>query len=298
MFRRIARKRTRKARPSKSDRTGSVLMHAGGAALLVFCFFLALFLFFPADALRDRLELEIRENSPLTVSMAKAELLFPFGITIEKVRLQPPGEKMPQFQLESLRATPAWMSLFSEPAADLEARLYGGRVEGSLRRHGGFEAQIAQIAIAALFPEDLPYRGAGRLGGTVSADGAPHLAATQTTFDLALEDAAALGLERIGIQSGRIGLGQIRARGSVQGNSIRVEEITADGGDLIVDGRATLLVAKSPQLSRITAQLDIRPTQSLDPAARDLFLLSGVEPDREGVYRFRISGSLARPVLR
>ncbi len=298
MFGWIAKKRARKAEKKKPVRTGGILLHAGGAALCVLCFFLALHLFFPADALRERIEVEFGRNSPVEVTMGETALLFPLGIAMDRIRLLPPGEGMPAFRIDRLKARPAWLSLFSEPSANLEARLYGGGVDGVVRKDGGFDARIAEVAIAALFPEELPYRGAGRLNGTVSTNGSPQLAATQTIFDLTLDDAAALGLDRIGIQSGRIGLGRVRVKGTVQGNSVRIEEVSAEGGDIVVDGRATLLVAKSPELSRITAQLDIRPTPSLDPAARDLFQLTGVEADREGVYRFRISGSLARPILR
>jgi hypothetical protein len=87
-------------------------------------------------------------------------------------------------------------------------------------------------------------------------------------------------------------------RGELRGQTLDIQELRNSGGDLQLAGNAVLLLGSSPQLSRMTARIDITPGPQLDPMLRDLLPLSGIKPDKQGAYRFRIGGSLEHPVLR
>ncbi|NIQ97370.1 MAG: hypothetical protein GWN87_26740, partial [Desulfuromonadales bacterium] len=64
------------------------------------------------------------------------------------------------------------------------------------------------------------------------------------------------------------------------------------------EGRGNLLIGAKPARSRLNLQVDLLPGEGFEPMLHDLISLSGTKAAPDGSYRFRLSGSLARPVLR
>lgn len=283
----------------KPKEKSSLFLHLGAIALLLVAFFAAFLTLFPSDALRARAEHMIRQQTGETVSIGKLSLRPLLSLRSSDVSWSPALEPWPNITIPEMRLSPRWSALFTaSPGLNFKTQLIDGRLDGFYVHNTELFAEIEDASITPYFPESLGYLPHGTLNGSLTSDGDPALDSTESRFDMRLDQAAVTGLERLGTEQDRLNLGTIRLQGTMQGRNLKIEDLSAAGGDLQVDGKATILVAKTPQQSRINAQIAVTPSTNLDSGLRDLLTLSGVTPDRNGTFNFRLSGSLAQPALR
>jgi type II secretion system protein N len=274
-------------------------LHLGAFFLLVTAFIAALLSFFPTEALRLRAEQMIRRQTGESVSIGQLSLRPLLSLQLADVKWSPAAEPWPPVNIPQVKLSPRWSALVTaQPGLNFTTHLSDGSIEGSFIAGADTQAEIISASIAPYFPGEMDYKAQGILSGTFSSDGDPSAESTESVFDLQLEQAAVTGLERLGISRDRLSLGTIRIQGKLQGRNLKIENLSAAGGELQIDGKATILVATTPQQSRINAQIAMTPGSNLDPGLRDLLTLSGVTPDRNGTFNFRLSGSLAQPNLR
>ena len=293
--------RAKKTTPGGKGRNISQLLTLHGAAIALFLLacVITFLLLFPGQAVRDRVEHLIQRQTGVSIDIGELGLAPIATLNLRNVRWQPELQDWPPVTLTRLELSPRWSTLFGgNPGATVEASISGGEIEGFMLRDGSLEAALSAIALAPFFPETYPYRPQGTLGGTVESTGQALANDGRAAFQLQIDQAALTGLETLGVEDGRLDLGNIRAQGVLQGRNLKVEDLYNQGGDLQISGKATIFVADSPQLSRITAQIEVTPGPGLEPGLRDLLTLSGVKPDRSGTFRFRIAGNLANPTLR
>ncbi|KIH75828.1 type II secretion system protein N [Geoalkalibacter ferrihydriticus] len=284
---------------SKSDLRRQFALHLGAFTLFIAAFVLTVLILFPDQILRARAEQLIFQQTGVRIDIGDLSLAPPLTLTLRNVAWQPELDNWPPVRIPVIRISPIWGSLFgANPAAGVTAGFPVGSMQGRMYKDGDLATTLNAIGLAPFLPTEFPYPIQGVLSGNVDASGDLSALRGQAGFQLQLDRAAVSGLEALGASEGRLSLGGITLRGELQGRNLRIEELRTADGDLLVEGRGTLLLAESPQASRITAQIEITPTMTLDPNLAELLLLTGVSPDRNGTYRLRLSGSLANPVLR
>ncbi len=277
----------------------SLLLHLGAFFLLLIAFSAALLSFFPTEALRARAEQMIQHQSGEAISIGRLSLRPLLSLQLTDISWSPADTPWPPVNIPQVKLSPRWSALVTaQPGLNFSTRLLDGTIEGFYITGAETRAEIISASIAPYFPGEMNYRGQGVLSGTFSADGDPSAESTESIFDMQLEQAAVTGLERLGLSRDRLSLGTVRIQGSLQGRNLKIENVSAVGGEIQIGGKATILVAKTPQQSRINAQIALTPGPDLDPGLRDLLTLSGVTPDRNGTFNLRLSGSLAHPSLR
>lgn len=284
---------------NKTDLSRHLVLHLGAVALLVAAFLLTLMVLFPEQALRDRTERMIFQQAGIRLEIGELGLAPPLTLTLRNVRWQHDIRDWPPVVFPVVRMSPRWGTLLGgNPAAQWSAALPVGSVQGQMSKDGSVQANIRGVALTPFLPEGFPYPVLGSLNGTMEASGDLHGDSGQAAFELTMDQAAVTGLEPLGAAQGRLNLGRINLRGAMQGRNLRIEDLRAVEGDLQIEGKGTLLLGNTPQSSRITAQIDLSPTATLDANLADLLLFTGVSPDRNGNYRLRLSGSLAAPTIR
>lgn len=277
---------------------------AGNRRLLLLCllFFLlsavlSFWAFFPAEVLQQRLIQEVSHQSGLKLTSSQPSLLFPLGIELN-LKMYPPVEDVKPIAVQKLQVTPAWTTLFSKaPAIDLQGGLAGGNFAGQAARDGRLQLQFSNIAIDRLQSEALPYRATGQLQGRVSGEKLTSPRTAKGAFNLKLTAAKVLGLENFGLGES-VSLGTLEVDGKFSQRRINLEKVVMTDGLLEMNGGGNLLVGDSPQKTRLNLNIRLHPTPSTPQTVRDLLSMSGVKPAADGSYLMRISGTLARPVLR
>lgn len=295
----LKRPKTTSRSTHKTDLSRHFVLHLSAVALLVAAFLVTLMVLFPEQALRDRAERIILQQAGIRLEIGELGLTPPLTLTLRHVRWQHDMRDWPAVNFSVVRMSPRWSTLLSgNPAAQWSATLPVGSVQGQMAKDGSVQANIKGVALTPFLPESFPYPVLGSLNGTLEASGDLQGDSGQASFDFTMDQAALSGLEPLGAAQGRLNLGRINVRGALQGRNLRIEDLRAVEGDLQIEGKGTLLLGNTPQASRITAQIDLSPTATLDANLADLLLFTGVSPDRNGNYRLRLSGSLAAPTIR
>lgn len=283
----------------KGRSRGRLAFSLAAVLILAIAFFGTLLIFFPEQPLRDRIERTLSRQSGEEVTIGGLALIPPVGLRLTNIGWQPGNPDWPAVTVDTVRISPLWTTIVSgDSGAAIQATASPGTLEGRVTQNGNLEAAFAGIVLHSLFPADFNYLPEGIGGGHIKGSRMLLPDKRQAAFDLVIDQLAVNGLESLGASSGRLALGRMSVRGEVRGQTLDIQELRNSAGDVQVDGKAVLLLGSSPRLSRITARIDITPGPNLDPMLRDLLPLSGIKPDSQGTYRFRIGGTLAQPVLR
>lgn len=273
-----------------------------GLVLFVLCVVLGYLLFFPVEALRQRLEAEVSGRTKADFTVGRLTLGLPLSLQLVDVRLEGgPAQALP-LRLDDIAVRPAWLSLVTgDPGIVARGHLYGGELDVELSRSGRVEGELLDLELDQLPPLSglpVPIQPDGRLSARLEAPTSPLEAKTVTRVEVHLTQAALAGLEPLGIRGGRIALGDVSGQGELQGRKLSLSSLKVAGGDLDIDAEGDLLMGTSPARSRLNLQVVLRPGEGLDPMITDLLSLTGAKPGSDGRYRFRLGGSLARPVMR
>jgi type II secretion system protein N len=269
------------------------------AFILLFAFLVSFIMFFPEQPLRECLERTAWQQSGGKVTIDSLSLAPPLGLRLTKIGWQPIDPKWPPITIDSARISPLWTTLLKgDPGVAVQAALSSGTLKSRMTKDGSFEATLAGIVLRPLLPRGFAYLPEGTIEGSIQGTQMLLPEKRHATFDLTINRFGVGGLKSLGVSNDRLSLGQVNIRGELRGKTLDIKELHNIDGDLGVDGKATLLLGGTPHLCRITANIGITPGPHLDPTLRGLLPLSGVKPDKQGTYRFRIGGSLDHPVLR
>ncbi len=122
--------------------------------------------------------------------------------------------------------------------------------------------------------------------------------ADSMVMDLVAEDLQVAGLDALGLKKKVLALGNLQLRAKMTGQNFILEDLQNEGGDLSLTGHGNVLVSNVPARCRLNLQITLRPTPVLASTLHDLLQLAGLRSGPDGDYKFRLTGSLARPVLR
>ena len=268
-----------------------------GAGLLLLGMLTGFYLFFPADALKQRItqELNIRTGTDVQIEQVA---LYPFlSLSANQVNITSAALPRP-LEIEELRVAPQWLTLLSnDPGVTLQARLMSGNVSGKLQKSGLISAIATGLRFVLPLQKPMPLNITGTLK-QATLNGATHLdTETQTNFSLRLNEVLVKGLDILKADSPGLDLGEIILEVDGQGRAMKIMTLSAKGGDLDINGDGTLLIGHTSAVSRIKLELQIRPGSTADPSIASLLELAGKQGPN-GFYSLEVSGTLAKPVLK
>jgi type II secretion system protein N len=278
-------------------RTLPGLFLLGAAGLFLLSLLTGIYLFFPAETLKQRISREAAMRAKIDLQIESLSL-SPL-LTFDADRLSVTAEELPwPLEIEALKIAPAWMTWFSgDPGIRLEARLMGGTVTSSLRKSGTVSAQAADLSFDLPIRDPLTFRIAGTL---VAADLDTQTRLdreTPTRISLRLNQVRIIGLDLSGAGGTDINLGEITLLVTGQGRDMQIDSLSAKGGDFDVEGDGAVMIGRTAAASRLRITLRVRPGSSLDPDIASLLELAG-KPGPDGRYPLQVTGSLAKPSLK
>lgn len=267
-----------------------------GAGLLLVSLVAGIYLFFPVRALEERLEREASQG-PVALAIGDLDLLFPPGLRASEVTVQTPPPSRQTIELSRVAVRPLWRTLFgADPGITFQAQLRGGELSGRARKGGSIEAQATGIAFAERLMAGSALEVAGTLTNGSFIGAVPPVVGIDSRLELTLDQVQVNGMEGLGVADGTLALGQIVMRGEGKGNTLRIEEMSARGGEVQVAGSGSLLLGQPFERSRLNLNLILTPGTGFDPNLRDLLeLFASVGGD--GTYRLRLTGTLASPIF-
>lgn len=271
---------------------GSLLL---GGLLFVGAFAVGLWLAFPVEWFRQAIA---RELQVYRLELAVEELTLSPTLALHGrravVRFHDPG--VPPLAVEEFTVRPLWRSLLSgDPGVRLQASLLQGQLDASLYRSGQLRVQTGQL----LF--NLPIQGGlATLQGTLEVGEllrtAPGKGAAEGTFSLRMADCT-VGGPLFAAAAGRpVTLGKVTLEASGRGAAFTITRLDAGGGELLVAGTGTLLIGNTPADSRLTLNLQVRPTAQTPPELVKILESLGSRAT-DGSYPVKIGGPLAQPLM-
>jgi type II secretion system protein N len=279
----------------KIRKPGLFLLTAAGMLLLGLL--AGFYLFFPAEALKQRVTQEFITRTGTEVQIQQASLYPPLNLHANQVRIDIKELSRP-LEIDELSLSPQWSTLLSRnPGVTLNAQLMGGSVTGGALKSGLINALATDLRF------DLPLQKpmAMNITGTLkqaNVDAATRLdPKTKTRISLQLSDVRVFGLDLFKADSPGLALGEIILELDGQGRAMKIETLSAKGGDFDVNGGGTLLIGRTSAASRIKLELQIRPGPTADPSIASLLELTGKQTP-SGFYSLKVNGTLAKPVLK
>lgn len=268
-----------------------------GAGLLLLGMLIGFYLFFPAEVLRQRIIQEVVQRTGVEVQIGQVALYPLLTFDVNRIRLDATGWPRP-LEIEELKIAPQWSTLLSgDPGAQLQGRIMNGTVTASLQKSGIVSARATGLRFDVPLQKPIPFNIVGILNDAVVDSSIRLGAETKTDLSLSLTDVSILGLEAFNRDSRGLTLGEITLQLDGVGRALRINVLTARGGDLEVNGDGTLQVGRTTAASRIKLALQVRPGPNADPAIASMLQLVG-KPGSDGRYSLQLSGTLDRPVLK
>lgn len=273
-------------------------LYLGAFASMILGLAASLYFFFPASALEERIEYEIHRRAPVEVDILALSLGFPPALRAEKLTLNISTPQPYAMSFKDTSVKPLWYTLFGgDPGVAVHTGILGGEGEGTIHRNGAMELSLAGV----LFDTPLPSLTSLRLSGNVETGiftgAVPVKPTTESHLQVQLENVRITGLKSVGVDSDTLSLGAISLQGAGKGNAFRIEQLDTRGGDFKVSGSGTVLLGRTVEQSRLNLNVALSPEPSLDKNLAELFALLK-KPGRDGSYRFRITGTIATPVIK
>ncbi len=278
-----------------NDRLGWWLL---APLLLLVAALISFYLAFPSRTLQARLELELARNYDLQAQLSPPKLLFPPGLACSQLDLTFPKPYDRSLPLRKVQISPLWLTLLSDtPGLRFRVNLNGGILTGTARRNG----QTTLLADQVTVQETLHINGGPAIQGILENSRFSGLLPLQLpgerSLNLNLNRIRLSGLETYGVAGGSIDLGRLVLRADGQGKTLRLKQLSLQGGALEGSGQGTILIGSSPAATRLNLTLELRPGSGLDPTLRELLSLVGSSAPN-GSRRLKLSGSLQQPALR
>jgi len=258
-------------------------------------FLLGLFVFFPGDVIRQRLQQELTVRLQQPVDVGATTLGFPLALDIEFTHI--PVTPAVNVTAEQLTLSPVWSSLFSgTPAANLTGELWDGSFDVTVNSANRLELQANNLHWRGALPEmpaltfDVQLRDL-HLTGTLT-ENLPLETLTLSLSSLTLE-----GMKAIGGSEDSFSLGELFLRARRDNSQLLIEQLQSRDGNLVIQANGRITPGRRPELSRLDLSVTLIPQPSTDPALTSLLQL--VTPaDKNGHFVLQLRGTAAHPILR
>ncbi len=204
-----------------------------GAGLLLLGMLTGVYLFFPADALKQRIIQEVEAHAGVAVQSLQIEQvsLYPL-LTLDAVGIELGLTGLPlPIPIEALSIAPQWSTLLSaDPGVLVQGSLMNGTITAGLLKSGAISARAAGLRFDLPMQKPLPFNVTGTLSEAAFDGGTQLDTETKTHLLLRLADVNVLGLELLKADGSGLALGEITLEAEGQGRSMRVKTISAKGG--------------------------------------------------------------------
>ena len=271
-----------------------------GAGLLLLGMLTGIYLFFPAEALKQRIIQEIEARAGVAVQFVQIEQvsLYPL-LNLDAIGIELGLTGLPQpLPIETLSIAPQWSTLLSaDPGVLVQGSLMNGTISAGLLKSGAINARASGLRFDLPIQKPLPFNVTGTLSEAAFDGGTRLDTEAKTHLLLRLSDVSVLGLELLKADGRGLALGQITLEAEGQGRSMRIKTLSAEGGDLDVNGDGTLLIGRISTNSRIKLALQVRPGANADPSITSLLDIFS-KPDADGRYSLQVTGTLGKPILK
>lgn len=264
--------------------------------ILVMLFFaVGLWLFFPTQAIQQRLEQELTKQLQRPVSVGSVALQLPATLAVSSLETTATAELPLRFT--DLTLKPVWHRLFSSaPAAKLTTSIFDGQLYTELDTSNYIQFSGHDFHWDAPLPQ-LPTL---HLQATVqqlngSAYGQPVNQLEELTLHLSKLQLS--GLKQMGLAVDSLNLGTVLLKISQNKQRLSIEQLASRNGDVIINGSGKINLNRNPLHSRLDLNLTLSPSQSLDPAVSSLLPLFA-KKQKDGKFAIRVNGTLAKPQLR
>lgn len=292
-----------------------LLRYIAYIGLFAVLFVVFLYIFFPYDALKDRIlgEVERQLGGGLQVSAKSLDSHWITGVEIDDLVVEGPGEggMVKLVKLSKVRARAALIPLiFGSVRAKFSVDLGKGEISGSART--GEDTINLKVAVDDFNLGDFPFiRERTGLGITSRIDGDAELAINKVqpvrstgNIDITLQD---LNIAQSQLKLGELELeipSLIIAKGkdskvklSLGRGTVTFENFALKGGDLTLDLKGKLFLSSKVENYRLNLRGTFGVSQKLNEALPFLFIVdSQRQPD--GSYPLSITGRLARPSIK
>jgi type II secretion system protein N len=261
---------------------------------LVGIFLLALF---PYGRFRDLVVARLAQATGASVSLEHLEGGLSVGgpsLTATSLLLRWPDGR--ELLLERTRVRPAWSLswLRGEPALHLETTGPAGSIDGSVWPSPGlaFTGQVRGIQLSLLPLDPL-------------ANPLPILGRLDALIDFRAGPAGPTGEIRFEAWDGSIALPSVpfdipyqEAHGDIErseSGAFVVRELELTGPMISASAKGSIAANRRPEEGAVDLEVDL---VAVDPALQSMFQPYGIRLDADGGARFRVSGTVSRPVLR
>jgi type II secretion system protein N len=280
-------------------RNSRLFYRAGGVVLFLFGLLCGVYLAFPEEVFRQRLVYELEARLPIQVDLATAGLRPLLTLAGEKVVIRYLDHHEEIGSVERFRVSPFWAGIFTgDPGIKGELFAADGKLDLRWQRSGllTMGAIVLPVNIPLATGSGILFTGVLTKGQMTTA--APLQKATESLIDLSFEQVALRGLEALTRDAAGLRLDKMSLRMTGQGALFFIDRLEATGGDVVIDGKGTLILVKeNPQNSQINLNLSVRAGSQEDPTMANFIQLAG-SPLSDGSRNLHLTGTLAKPVIR
>jgi type II secretion system protein N len=284
---------------TKAVRPTRRLYGAAGLGFFLFGLLGGFYLSFPDAVLRQRLVHELEARLPIRVELADTGLRPLMTLTGEKGIIRSLDRSETIVSIDRFSFSPLWTGLFKgDPGIKGKFLTADGELAVSWQRSGPLTMAATSLPVNIPLTDSPVVRLAGILTTRQVLAAAPLQKDSRSLIELTLEQGALQGLEALTGNAAGLRLGKVSLRMTGQGTSFTIEQLEASGGDVIVSGKGTLMLAMAnPKNSRINLMLSVRAGSQEDPTLANFLEFAGT-PLPGGNRQLILSGTLANPVLR
>ncbi len=261
------------------------------AAYFTAAFLVFLLLLFPFDRIKSRLESEVRQRTPLELSVARISPRFLNRFVLSDVVVSDQKGKV-LFESPSVRATLSLFGLLRGLLSlDMKAKAYGGDVivkaqQGPGRQSILVDADGLDIGSYPLLKEYLKI--SGKLGGNYEMSG------DTGAGKVLLNGVAVRELKIKGFPVPDLDFDQCWLEVEIKGDRMTIKKLTLDGKELKVQCLGDIVLRERGSLN-LTVKL--KPSERL--AREQSGILSLLKnKDAEGFFQFSVGGTLSEPMPR
>lgn len=283
----------------RNPRTSLRLYRAAGFGIFLLGLLAGVYLGFPNEVLRQRLVHELESRFQVRVDLAEVGLRPLLTLTGEKGVIRDLDGSEVIGSIERFSFSPLWTSFFTgDPGVKGEFSSGSGVIAFRWQRSGPLLMHATGLPLTLPLAGSSPLSLAGILATGQISSVAPLKNSSKSLVDITFEKAVLQGLEAFSGDASGLRLGQVSLRMTGQGRTFAIERLEASGGDMVVSGKGTFMLAtKDPRNSRINLDLSVRPGRQEDQTMANFLELVG-PPLPDGNRKLHLTGTLANPVIR
>ena len=255
-------------------------------------FLVFLFLLFPFDRVRTRLESEVRLRSPFELSVSRISPRFFNRVVLSDVVVSDKGGKI-LFESPSVRTTISLFNLLrGRSSLDMKAKAYGGELlvkaqQGPGRQYIVVDGNGLDIGSYTLL-KDLGLKLSGKLGGNFEMTG------DSGKGKLWFKGLASRELKIQGFSIPDLDFEQCWLEAEIKGDRLTIKKLEFEGKELKVRCLGDLVLRER---GTINLTIKLKPSERMAREQASIFSLLK-NKDAEGFYLLSLGGTLSEPLTR